>query len=285
MLLKLLPRFRKHSIVRTRDEEVLKAADVCVDVGLVYDPLLLRFDHHQMNFLQTFESQRTPLSSAGLIYRHFGKDILSVMLPDSHPEDLLFLYRRVYYTIIEAIDAMDNGLPPCTGDAAYRDFSGLAADIPRMNVTAKSLRLEEEVFEEAMDYSRSTLEAVVQYLRDVELPASKLVQAAFENRRQYNITGLVLVLQKDVPWKEAVKQINRNRIQVLYCVHPQGEHWKVTRTAPPERQLEHSVVYEGLRSGTGVLNLRRDLASALASTEKAALSLVSALLARKSRSK
>lgn len=51
MLLKLLPRFRKHSIVRTRDEEVLKAADVCVDVGLVYDPLLLRFDHHQMNFL------------------------------------------------------------------------------------------------------------------------------------------------------------------------------------------------------------------------------------------
>jgi uncharacterized UPF0160 family protein len=34
-------------INRTRDEEVLKTCDIVVDVGSVYDPPNLRFDHHQ----------------------------------------------------------------------------------------------------------------------------------------------------------------------------------------------------------------------------------------------
>ena len=45
-LLSYLPRFKNAEIVRTRDPKLLSECDVCVDVGGVYDPSLLRFDYH-----------------------------------------------------------------------------------------------------------------------------------------------------------------------------------------------------------------------------------------------
>jgi uncharacterized UPF0160 family protein len=277
MLLKLLPRFHKHAIVRTRNEAVMKTAEVCVDVGLVYDPQNLRFDHHQNEFTQTFELRPTLLSSAGLIYRHFGMEILRNMHPSLAAEDLPFIYHRTYCVLVEGIDAMDNGVSPCKGDQAYRDHTGLASDISRMNMTASSLRLEDEVFEEAMDYSRSTLESIVQYLRDEELPASKFVHTALENRKHYSSTGQILVLQKDCPWVQTVDQFNRNRVQVLFCVHPRGDHWEVVQITQ-ERQTESLDIYQMCRRLPGVLTLRRDFASGSTSTQEAALELATTLL-------
>ena len=277
MLLKLLPRFHKHSIVRTRNEEVMKTAEVCVDVGLVYDPQLLRFDHHQNEFTQTFEHRSTLLSSAGLVYRHFGMEILRNMHPSLTANDLPFMYNRTYCALVEGIDAMDNGISACKGDQVYRDYTGLVSDISRMNISTSSLRLEDEVFDEAMDYSRSTLESVVQYLKDEELPANKFVQTALENRKHYSSTGQILVLQKDCPWAQTVSHFNRNRVQVLYCVHPRGDHWEVTRVTQ-ERQIESLDTYQMCRRLPGVITLRRDFASGSASTQEAALGLATSLL-------
>ncbi len=39
--------FNDFCVYRTRDEELLKACDIVVDVGGVYDPDAFRFDHHQ----------------------------------------------------------------------------------------------------------------------------------------------------------------------------------------------------------------------------------------------
>lgn len=47
-LLKRLDRFADAEVVRTRDPEVLKTADVVVDVGGQYDPATHRYDHHQV---------------------------------------------------------------------------------------------------------------------------------------------------------------------------------------------------------------------------------------------
>ena len=49
-MLKLLPEFKHCKIVRTRDPSVLATCDVVVDVGAVYDPAKMRFDHHQKEF-------------------------------------------------------------------------------------------------------------------------------------------------------------------------------------------------------------------------------------------
>jgi uncharacterized UPF0160 family protein len=39
-----------YEVVRTRDQSVIDSADIVVDVGGVYDPQTLRFDHHQNDY-------------------------------------------------------------------------------------------------------------------------------------------------------------------------------------------------------------------------------------------
>lgn len=68
-----------HAIVRTRNEDVMQSLGILCDVGSVYDPETLRFDHHQKTF-DTYWKEKdtsiTKLSSAGLIYKHYGKEVV-----------------------------------------------------------------------------------------------------------------------------------------------------------------------------------------------------------------
>lgn len=69
-MLKLLPRFAAHDVLRSRDEAQLARCEVVVDVGGAFDAEKLRFDHHQRGFEQVFDDKRsTKLSSAGLVYK------------------------------------------------------------------------------------------------------------------------------------------------------------------------------------------------------------------------
>lgn len=53
---------------------------------------------------------QTKLSSAGLIYKHYGKQIVSKImgLPEGDP-DVETVYVAAYKNFMEAIDAIDNG--------------------------------------------------------------------------------------------------------------------------------------------------------------------------------
>ena len=116
-LLKQLPKYSDAEIIRTRDEKILNACDVVVDVGGVYDPSCDRYDHHQREFNQTLSSLlpnkkfNIKLSSAGLVYTHFGHTIIASLLNWNKTDlktDLIF--DKVYETFIQEIDAIDNGL-------------------------------------------------------------------------------------------------------------------------------------------------------------------------------
>lgn len=48
-LLKGLPAFASHAIVRTRDASILDECDIVVDVGGVYEHAKRRYDHHQVS--------------------------------------------------------------------------------------------------------------------------------------------------------------------------------------------------------------------------------------------
>ncbi len=52
----------------------------------------------------------TKLSSAGLVYKHFGRSIIAVQLgqPEDAP-DTETVYLAVYKNFMEAIDGIDNG--------------------------------------------------------------------------------------------------------------------------------------------------------------------------------
>nr|XP_006139170.1 UPF0160 protein MYG1, mitochondrial [Pelodiscus sinensis] len=70
----------------TREPQLLSQCDVVVDVGGEYDPRKHRYDHHQRSFAQSMHCLRpdkpwtTKLSSAGLVYLHFGSQILAGLL-------------------------------------------------------------------------------------------------------------------------------------------------------------------------------------------------------------
>lgn len=69
-LLRLLPEYKDAALVRSRDPKALDECTIVVDVGGVYDPDALRFDHHQRGFEENFGMGFvTKLSSAGLVYK------------------------------------------------------------------------------------------------------------------------------------------------------------------------------------------------------------------------
>lgn len=53
-----------------------------IDVGGVYDAPARRFDHHQKGFEEVMGGNfnSTRLSSAGLVYKHFGREIVAARL-------------------------------------------------------------------------------------------------------------------------------------------------------------------------------------------------------------
>ena len=127
-MLKLLPQYADASVKRTRNPTVLDTCDIVVDVGGVFDPSVHRYDHHQRQkeassyiiFLYTNCSNRafqesfstlkpgfpwvTRLSSAGLVYVHFGQEIIAQVL-DMPIESKLVqeIYKKVYEGFVEEI--------------------------------------------------------------------------------------------------------------------------------------------------------------------------------------
>ncbi len=86
-------------IVRSRDENIYKAADIIVDVGHVYDPDNLIFDHHQRSFTLKRESG-IPYASFGLVWKQYGELLCGSSKTSEYVDTV----------IVQAIDADDNGI-------------------------------------------------------------------------------------------------------------------------------------------------------------------------------
>jgi len=57
--------------------------DIIIDVGRIYDPTRNKFDHHFKSFKDKYvENARTHMSSAGMIYKWFGKEIIQSMMQE-----------------------------------------------------------------------------------------------------------------------------------------------------------------------------------------------------------
>lgn len=118
-LLKLTSEFKDADIIRSRNPKALDQCDILVDVGGIYDPENYKFDHHQKEFNETLnDDYEIKLSSAGLIYKHFGREIIcniinaNIELNDisDNPELIDKIFFKIYKSFIKEIDAIDNGI-------------------------------------------------------------------------------------------------------------------------------------------------------------------------------
>ncbi|KAL3817441.1 hypothetical protein ACHAXA_001448 [Cyclostephanos tholiformis] len=94
----------------------------------------------------TTTTRCTKLSASGLVYRHYGRDVIRAHYPQLTygSTELDWVYVRMYDEFMEAIDAIDTGVepvpPPPTGSGSigivgplYRDVTGLSSRVSRLN--------------------------------------------------------------------------------------------------------------------------------------------------------
>ncbi|XP_011310450.1 UPF0160 protein C27H6.8 [Fopius arisanus] len=218
-MLKQLPAYSDASIVRSREKEILDGCDIVVDVGGEYDPNKHRYDHHMREFTDTVQSVMKrddcnwdiKLSSAGLIYCHFGHQVIRQMVPEIlDDDDIHNIFKHVYNSLIKEVDAIDNGVPMFDGEPKYYITTNLGARVSRLNPSWNSVGLEPDVqFSKAMELCGEEFKYHVNYAASVWLPARAIVKQTVENRFQVDPSGEILELPKAVPWKDIYFELEK----------------------------------------------------------------------------
>jgi uncharacterized UPF0160 family protein len=208
-MIRLTNKFSDAELVRSRDPQVLEGMDAVLDVGGVYDPSRDRYDHHQKGFEEVFgHGFSTKLSSAGLVYKHFGKEIIAkeLQVDKDHP-DVERLYLAVYKSFIEAIDAVDNGINRYDTDKPprYVNNTHLSSRVGRFNLDwtdpDQSSEKENEAFLKAMALAGSEFLDSVRFHVRSWLPARSIVMECLSARFDIDSSGEIMVLTRFCPWK------------------------------------------------------------------------------------
>lgn len=231
-----------------------------VDVGGEYDPSTNRYDHHQRTFSTTFPNHATKLSSAGLVYMHFGKPIIAQRagLPVTAPE-VDILYEKIYDEFIEAIDANDNGIsvydPTEIAHIKKRfndhgvSLASLVSDLnnefdPSDDPTLpkdvaeppkEPQALEDARFLQASKLMGTTFLRKLNYYTHTWLPARATVHAAYNSRLEADPSGSILLFTAPgTPWKDhlyTLEASNSDSPKVLYVIYPESAEpdtkWRV----------------------------------------------------------
>jgi len=215
-MLKILDQYQDAEIVRTRDPKVLNTCSIVVDVGAVYDHDQNRYDHHQksfnhsMNSLDKNKKWTIKLSSAGLVYFHYGRDIIAKLLGTSKNDKLTEkVFEKVYEGFIQEIDAIDNGVSICETEQKYSINTNLSSRVgnlgPKWNDENQDA---DEGFYKAMELTKSEFLDKVNYYGKVWWAARDIVSKSMEDRFNVHSSGRIVEFEKGgVPWKEHLFEI------------------------------------------------------------------------------
>ncbi|KAB1216395.1 UPF0160 protein [Morella rubra] len=248
-MIRLTDKFSNAEIVRSRDAQVLEDLDAVLDVGGVYDPIRNRYDHHQKGFEEVFgHGFSTKLSSAGLVYKHFGKEIIAkeLQVDEGHP-DVHRLFLAVYKSFMEAIDAIDNGINQFDTDKPprYVNNTHLSSRVGRLNLDwiepDQSPEKENEAFRQAMALAGSEFFDSLRFHAKSWLPARSIVMECLAARQDIDPSGEIVVLTTFCPWKlhlfelEEEMKIDPSIKYVLYR-DDRSKSWRVQAVAvSPDR--------------------------------------------------
>jgi uncharacterized UPF0160 family protein len=192
-------------IVRSRDQEVIDQAEIVLDVGAEYDPETLRFDHHQNSFTRAREDG-TPYATAGLVWEHYGKEILAKKGLEGDYEQQ-FALEWVDQKIIKDIDAVDNGR---FVDDPRPSVSML---IGMMNASsADDIEQQEAAFNQAIEFTSVILN---NFIKAAIKEAEVVVQLEACAK---NVDEGILVLEENLPFKDFI----RSHPEITRVVYPKG---------------------------------------------------------------
>ncbi|GMH26737.1 hypothetical protein Nepgr_028580 [Nepenthes gracilis] len=273
-MIRLTDKFSVAEIVRTRDPQVLETLDAVLDVGGVYDPSRDRYDHHQKGFEEVFgHGFSTKLSSAGLVYKHFGMEIIAkeLQVDEGHP-DVFRLFTNIYRSFMEAIDAIDNGINQYDTEQPprYVNNTHLSARVGRLNLdwmdADQSAEKENEAFQRAMNLAGSEFLDSVRFHAKSWLPARSIVMDCLSARKDVDPSGEIIVLTRFCPWKLHLYELEEEMkidppVKYILYQDDRSKHWRVQAVAISLDKFEsrkplpspwRGLRDEGLSSETGI---------------------------------
>ncbi|RDX55883.1 GAMM1 protein [Lentinus brumalis] len=240
-LLKRTTAYAEAGLKRTRDPAILDTCDIVVDVGGKYDETTQRFDHHQRGFSEIFgHGFETKLSSAGLVYKHFGKEIIANRLQTRQDDPKIeTLWLKLYREFIEAIDAIDNGISQYATDLQpkYRIRTDVSARVgyfnPAWNEPADAQTVDAKFLQASTMVGTEFLDRLDYYAK-AWLPARDLVVDALEKRKRVDQQGRILLFEQFAPWKEHLFELEASlgipeAEKPLYVLYPDetGGNWRI----------------------------------------------------------
>jgi len=240
-LLRLTQEYAEADLKRTRDPAILDTCTIVVDVGGIYDEAKQRFDHHQRGFTEVFgHGFDTKLSSAGLVYKHFGKEIIANQLKTTVVDSRIeTLWLKLYKEFIEAIDAIDNGISqyPVDVPPKYRIRTDVSARVGYLNpawnqrVDAKTV---DTLFLKASALVGGEFADRLAYYANAWLPARDIVAAGLKARGNADPSGKIILFETYAPWKEHLFELESDLAigeneKPIYVIYPDetGGQWRV----------------------------------------------------------
>lgn len=217
VLLALSPKASMSKVVRTRDPKLLETADVVVDVGGVYNPETLRFDHHQKGGAGTRESNGIKYSAAGLVWKEFGTAFCQGDATVAKLVDAEF---------ISAVCALDNGQGSRTlfDGIDHVTFSDtISAFNPTWLEESDDLAFT-TAFEAAVFWARNYLDRAV-----AQAKARVAAVNALDGAISEATDSRIIVLNRFMP---VMDDLITKSNTALYLVFPQANDWLV-QCVPP----------------------------------------------------
>ena len=208
-------------------------------MGVKYEPALHRYDHHQREFTGTLEGYNTKLSSAGLVYKHFGKDIIREILKKGETEqtpDEIFVdicFHSLNKSFMEHIDAIDNGISVSDATPKYHVSTTLSSRVGTLNPSwnePQSPEIFNERFLSAIALTCSEFLSHANQLANVWWPARSVVQRALNSRFDTHNSGKIIIFEQACPWKEHLFDIEKEQgiEPVVYALYAdRGGSWRI----------------------------------------------------------
>tara|TARA_X000000950_G_C13830218_1_gene625804 strand:+ start:215 stop:1330 length:1116 start_codon:yes stop_codon:yes gene_type:complete len=261
-LLHLTKEYQNANVIRTRDDQVLKQCTIVVDVGGEYDPNEDRYDHHQRGFDETMDGYKTKLSSAGLIYKHFGIEILENIIKQISQESSTLenafidkIFKKVYEGFIEHIDANDNGIAVSKGPHSYRITTSLPDRVRDLNPPwyeeSDSQDMERRFYKAYQLVSSEFKAYVIKLVKSME-KARPIVEKAFANRFNNYWTGEIIILDRFCPFYDELERLEAiHNCMVKYVLFGDSKKWKIRAVPISDGSFENRLTlpesWRGLR--------------------------------------
>jgi uncharacterized UPF0160 family protein len=239
--------FPNNELIRTRESEIIHKANIVIDVGQVYDQTNHRYDHHQSSFNQSIDNQsQITLSSAGLIYKHFGDQLLDKFCTENKIEKNEKAYNDIYYRLIAEIDAHDNGIRQysdnfyeqiANGEIKQKFFMNLSFGqiISKLNTQDPSNDEEQDkAFKKAVSLAWDILSINIKHYFQSQTNFANdyvIMEQAMKNRFNDHISGkIVIVEQNCINWRKCLgiyEGEHPDEPKISFIVYKGNNSWNV----------------------------------------------------------